>query len=166
MPLVGGDARFNGVFRVLSSMRVYSIEPSKVREMQDPDSGTSLRSDGSNAASVLQEIERQSRRTICDRICELLETIVPKTTKVQTKKHGNKLSLEFTQEWAKSKKVKFESFSMSDGTLRALGLLTAVYQQPASILARRRRTGGNDPSRRFGAILDLFDTPRGTCRSW
>jgi predicted ATPase len=89
LPLVGGDARFNGVFRVLSSMRVYSIEPSKLREMQDPDSGTSLGSDGSNAASVLQEIERRSKDDL-RRICELLETIVPKTTKVQTKKHGNK----------------------------------------------------------------------------
>ena len=115
--------------------------------MQDPDSGTSLRSDGSNAASVLQEIERRSADDL-NRICELLETIVPQTTKVQSKKHGNKLSLEFTQEWTKSKKVKFESFSMSDGTLHALGLLTAVYQFPglrcsSSKNRRRRRIRGH-----------------------
>jgi predicted ATPase len=155
LPLVGGDARFNGVFRVLSSMRVYSIEPSKLREMQDPDSGTSLRSDGSNAASVLQEIERRSTDDL-RRICELLETIVPKTTKVQTKKHGNKLSLEFTQEWAKSKKVKFESFSMSDGTLRALGLLTAVYQQPRPSLLVVEEPEATIHPGALGAILDLI----------
>jgi len=51
LPLVGGDARFSAVFRFLSAMRVYSIQPSELRAMQDPDSGTSLRSDGSNAAS-------------------------------------------------------------------------------------------------------------------
>ena len=129
LPILGGDARFSLVFRALSSMRVYSIEPSKLREMQDADGGTSLRSDGSNAASVLHEIERQSPDDLA-RICELLETIVPKTTNVRAKKHGNKLGLEFTQEWAKSKRVKFEGFSMSDGTLRALGLLAAVYQRP------------------------------------
>jgi len=160
LPLVGGDARFNAVFRVLSSMRVYSIQPSKLREMQDPDSGTSLRSDGGNAASVLQEIERQSADD-WGRICELLETIVPKTTKVKSKKHGNKLSLEFTQEWASSKKVKFEAFSMSDGTLRALGLLTAVYQKPRpSVLVVEEPEATIHPGA-LGSILDLL---RHACR--
>jgi predicted ATPase len=155
LPLVGGDARFNAVFRLLSMMRVYSIEPAKLREMQDPDSGISLRSDGSNAASVLQEIERQSSDD-WHRICELLETIVPKTTRVQAKKHGNKLSLEFTQEWAKSKKVRFESFSMSDGTLRALGLLTAVYQRPRpSVLVIEEPESTIHPGA-LGAVLDLL----------
>jgi predicted ATPase len=155
LPLVGGDVRFNAVFRVLSLMRVYSIEPRKLREMQDPDSGTSLRSDGSNAASVLQEIERRSADDL-SRICELLQTIVPNTTKVQSKKHGNKLSLEFTQEWAKSKKVKFEGFSMSDGTLRALGLLTAVYQRPRpSLLVVEEPEATTHPGA-LGAILDLL----------
>ena len=133
LPLVGGDARFNAVFRFLSSMRVYSIEPSKLREMQEPDSGSNLRSDGSNAASVLEEIRRQSQPN-WERVCELLESVVPKTTKVQAKKHGNKLSLEFTQQWGEKKRLKFESFSMSDGTLRALGLLTAVFQHPTPSL--------------------------------
>jgi predicted ATPase len=155
LPLVGGDARFSSVFRVLSSMRVYSIEPSKLREMQDPDSGTSLRSDGSNVASVLQEIERQSADD-WGRICELLETIIPRTTKVQSKKHGNKLSLEFTQEWAKSKKVIFDAFSMSDGTLRALGLLTAVYQRPRpSVLVVEEPEATIHPGA-LGSILDLL----------
>ena len=36
LPLVGGDTRFNAVFRVLSSMRVYSIEPSKVARNARP----------------------------------------------------------------------------------------------------------------------------------
>lgn len=60
LPLVGGEAKFAPVLRTLAAMRVYSIEPGKLREMQEPDSGTSLKSDGSNVASVLREIERQS----------------------------------------------------------------------------------------------------------
>jgi predicted ATPase len=55
MPLVGGDERFAPIFRLLGAMRVYSIQPAKLREMQDPDSGVALKPDGSNAASVLQE---------------------------------------------------------------------------------------------------------------
>ncbi len=133
LPVVGGEARFAPVLRTLSAMRSYAIEPAKLREMQDPDSGTGLKPDGSNAASVLQEIARRSPADL-ERIRELLESIVPHTRGVRAVKHGNKLALEFTQEWADNKRLRFEGFSMSDGTLRALGLLTAVYQHPAPSL--------------------------------
>jgi len=129
LPLVGGAADFAPILRVLAAMRVYSIEPRKLREMQEPDSGTSLKSDGSNVTSVLKEIERQSEDDF-QRISDILATIVPNTTRVQVKKHGKNLSLEFTQEWGEKKRLKFEGFSMSDGTLRAIGLLAAVFQRP------------------------------------
>lgn len=155
LPVVGGDARFAPVLRTLMAMRTYSIEPGKVREMQDPDSGVILKPDGSNATSVLQEIERQSPKDF-ERICEILATIVPNTTSVQTKKHGNKLSLEFTQEWGKKERLRFEAFNMSDGTLRALGLLTAVYQKPIpSLLAIEEPEATIHPGA-MGAILDLI----------
>jgi len=53
LPLVAGDERFAPFFRVLGAMRAYSIEPARLREMQDPDSGVTLKPDGGNAASVL-----------------------------------------------------------------------------------------------------------------
>ena len=153
--VIGGDARFAPVLRALGGMRVYAIEPAKLRDMQDPDSGVSLRSDGSNTASVLQEIERQDPDEI-KRICEILATIVPKTTLVVPKKHGNKLSLEFTQEWTEKDRLKFEAFSMSDGTLRALGLLTAVYQRPRpTVLVIEEPEATMHPGA-LGAILDLI----------
>jgi len=133
LPLVGGEATFAPALRMLATMRVYSIEPGKLREMQDPDSGTSLKSDGSNVTSVLKEIERQSDSDF-KRISEILATIVPNTKQVEVKKHGKNLSLEFTQEWGEKKRLKFEGFSMSDGTLRAIGLLAAVYQRPVPSL--------------------------------
>ena len=98
LPLVGGEAKFAPVLRTLAAMRVYAIEPGKVREMQEPDSGTSLKSDGGNVTSVLREIERQSGGDF-QRISDILATIVPNTKRVQVKKHGKNLSLEFTQEW-------------------------------------------------------------------
>jgi len=129
LPVVGGDERFAPILRTLSAFKVYSIEPGKLREMQDPDSGVSLRSDGSNAASVLQELIRNHKEAVAQ-IYSILEAIVPNTKKVISKKHGNKLSLEFTQSWDDKNMLKFEAFNMSDGTLRALGVLTAVYQKP------------------------------------
>jgi len=155
LPVVGGESRFSPILRVLAGMRVYSIQPAKLREMQDPDSGQSLRWDGSNTASVLQEIVRQSTDDL-QRIEEFLTTIVPNTTHVQPVKHGNKLSLEFTQEWGAKNPIKFESFSMSDGTLRALGLLTAVFQHPTpSLIAVEEPEATMHPGA-LGAIMDLL----------
>ena len=133
LPLIGGDVRFQPVIRFLANMQTYRIEPAVLREMQDPDGGIRLRSDGGNAASVLREIKRESPDG-WKRIRELLRSIVPGTVDVMPKKHGNKLTLEFAQDWGTSEPVRFESFSMSDGTLRALGLLTAVFQRPAPSL--------------------------------
>jgi predicted ATPase len=133
LPVVAGEEKFAPVLRTLASMRVYSIEPGKLRDMQEPDSGTSLKSDGSNVTSVLQEIQRQSEDDF-RRIWETLESIVPNTKRVQVKKHGNRLSLVFTQQWGERKRLQFEGFSMSDGTLRAIGLLAAVFQRPAPAL--------------------------------
>jgi predicted ATPase len=155
LPVVGGDSRFAPVLRTLAGMRVYSIQPAQLREMQDPDSGQSLRPDGSNTASVLQEIERQSSDDL-HRIEEFLAAIVPNTTHVRPAKHGNKLSLEFTQEWGDRKRLKFESFSMSDGTLRALGLLTAVFQHPTPSLIAIEEPEATMHAGALGAVMDLL----------
>lgn len=154
LPLVGGDERFAPIFRILSDMRVYSIEPAKLRDMQDPDSGQTLRPDGSNAASVLQELQRDSE--VKEEINRILETIVPQTTSVSRKKHGNKLSMTFSQEWGEGKKLSFDAFSMSDGTLRSLGLIMAVFQKPSpSVLVIEEPEATIHPGA-LGAILDLI----------
>lgn len=155
LPLVGGERRLAPVFRTLSAMRVYSIEPAKLREMQDPDVGTSLRSDAGNAASVLKEIERQAPADV-ERIGQILAAVTPNTRRVRTKKHGKKLSLEFTQEWAPKKRLRFEAFNMSDGTLRALGILTAVYQRPAPSLMAIEEPEATIHPGALGPILDLL----------
>lgn len=157
LPLVGGDERFAPIFRVLSAMRVYSIEPSKLRDMQDPDSGQTLRPDGSNAASVLQELLRgENAKAAKAEINRILESIVPETTSVTPKKHGNKLSMTFAQEWGEGKKLNFDAFNMSDGTLRSLGLIMAVFQKPSpSVLVIEEPEATIHPGA-LGAILDLI----------
>jgi predicted ATPase len=155
LPVVGGEERFAPIVRALGKMRGYSIEPTRLREMQDPDGGTALRSDGGNAASVLQELSRNAPDQM-KRVCEILEKIVPNTKSVRSKKHGNKLSLEFTQNWGQKAGLKFEAFNMSDGTLRALGLLMAVFQQPPpSVLVIEEPEATIHPGA-LGSVLDLL----------
>ncbi len=155
LPLVGGDKRFLPAFRFLSMMRVYRIQPDELREMQEPDQGFRLRFDGRNAASVLREIKKRSPDN-WQIICDLLEKIVPGTTDVRSKEQGNKLSLEFTQRWAESEQVTLEGYNMSDGTLRVLGLLAAVFQTiPPSVLVIEEPEVTIHPGA-LGSLLDLL----------
>ena len=154
LPLVGGDERFGAVLRFLSGMRTYRIEPGALRVPQERDRGTGLRSDGSNAASVLREIQRNEEdRT---RVCQLLESVVPGTVDVRPKTLGNKLTLEFTQNRDGAEPIKFGAFSMSDGTLRVLGLIAAVFQRPApSLLVIEEPEASMHPGA-LGSILDVL----------
>lgn len=160
LPIVGGDERFAPIFKLLSAMRVYSIEPAKLREMQDPDSGLALRPDGRNAASVLQELQRgEAGDGVLQQIDDILRSIVPETKSVAPKKHGNKLSMTFAQEWGKNgdgKKLQFDAFSMSDGTLRTLGLVLAVFQRPSPTLLVLEEPEATIHPGALGAILDLL----------
>lgn len=156
LPLVGGDERFSPIFKVLGGMRVYSIEPGKLKEMQDPDSGVALKPDGGNAASVLQELMRDKTSEIREEIFQFLEAIVPGTSAVTPKKHGNKLSLSFTQKWAENKQLTFDAFSMSDGTLRSVGLIMAVFQKPSPTVLVVEEPEATIHPGALGAVLDLI----------
>lgn len=155
LPLVGGDTRFRSVSRFLAAMRVCRIEPASLREMQDPDAGNRLRPTGRNAASVLREISRESPQDWAA-LLALLKAIVPGTVSVKPRPQGNKLTLEFTQDWGLREPVRFQAYNMSDGTLRALGLLAAVFQRPSPSLLVIEEPEATIHPGALGAILDLL----------
>ena len=155
LPLIGGDARFQPVLGFLSEMCVYRFDPFVLREMQDPDSGRRLRPDASNIASVLREIQNRSRED-WGRLLGLLEKIVPATNDVKATPRGNKLSLQFSQDWGKTEPVRFEAYSMSDGTLRALALLAAVFQVSAPSLLVIEEPEATIHPGALGVVLDVL----------
>ena len=157
LPVIGGAKAFNQVWRAFSRMRRYSIEPGKLRGMQEPDAGVILLPDGANAASVLERIESR-RRDDFKRLSSFLEVIVPNTRGISVNRYGKNLSLEITQTWGEGtpKALKFEGFNMSDGTLRAIGLLAAVFQRPAPMLIAIEEPEATIHSGALGAVLDLL----------
>ncbi len=135
LPVIGSFKPFWRVWDVLSGLRVYAINPGELRKMQEPDPGFVLKRDGGNTTSVLREIEKRSPETFA-LIADVLETIVPNLDSVAVKTYGKSLGLQFTQRWGtdKTKRLKFEAFNMSDGTLRALGILAALFQHAGPAL--------------------------------
>lgn len=155
LQLFGGFFPFNWVQQFLKAMTVYSIEPGKLRNMQDPDIGATLRPDGRNATSVLTEIIAESK-DVAIRISEILSSIAPGMKRVYPVRQGKQLSLKFVQEWGAGKRLDFDAFSMSDGLLRALGLILAVYQpnRPSVIVIEEPEASIHPGA--LGVILDLI----------
>lgn len=154
LPVVGGDRRFRAVHAFLSAMQVCRIEPHALRGLQDPKSGARLRADGSNAASVLREIQRGEAKNR-EVMHELLDAVVPGTVGFQSRRIGAKLTIEFSQRRG-ADVVRCDAASMSDGTLRLLGLMLAVFQRPSpTVLAIEEPEATMHPGA-VGAITDVL----------
>ena len=138
-------------------MRTYAVDPRKLREMQEPDSGIELMPDGANAASVLERIKSQAPKNF-ECISEYLAAIVPYMKEVSIRRFDRNLTLEVTQAWGKggSKRLDLGGSSVSDGTLRTIGLLAAVYQRPTPLLISVEEPELNIHPGALGVVFDLL----------
>ena len=124
---------FRPVYALLARMEFYNFNPDAMRTFHNPDAGEMLKHDGSNAASVLRKLMKQSP-DIKIRLEQYLNAIVPGLIEVDPYVVGVLETLEFKQvvyEYFERKEEldrKFLALSMSDGTLRALGILLALFQ--------------------------------------
>ena len=152
LPLVAGDERFEPVAQFLSDIQPYRIDPRTLRELQDPDAGIRLRSDGGNTASVLHQLDPGTRQ----HLQEVLQTVVPGKVEVKAERVQNKLSLQFTQRGARAAALRLGPQNMSDGTLRAVGLLAAVFQPrlPSMLIVEEPEATIHPGA--LGTILDIL----------
>jgi predicted ATPase len=120
-----GLPEFRPAYDALSRMEVYNLNPKEIQTMQKPDPGELLRRDGGNIASVLQNLDETNRL----RVNEHLSRIVKGLAGAETKILGSQETIEFRQAVKGQKHPwTFLASSMSDGTLRALGVLVAIFQ--------------------------------------
>jgi predicted ATPase len=122
---------FRPVYDFLTAMRTYSVHPQRLRELQEPDPGDFLKPDGSNAAAVLKRISEQRPKHDYDRLCRLLGRVVAGIEGIEHHALGQMETLRFRQDIGLKDPWRFDALNMSDGTLRVLGLLLAVYQPGA-----------------------------------
>lgn len=125
---LSGLAGFRPAFDALKSMGFYNLNPKLMREPQKPQDGRLLRPVGENIVSTIGHLERVAPETLA-LIERYLQTVVPTVHGVERKQMGSLETLEFRQDMAGAKHPwKFPAQNMSDGTLRALGILTALFQ--------------------------------------
>lgn len=126
---MSGFPSFRPVYDLLAGMCFYSILPGVMRQLGKSGPGERLESDGSNAPSVLDNLDRKSGGWVKERIEGYLQAIAPEIVGVAPLKLGHMETLQFVQSMGEAEApLSFYAQSMSDGTLRAVGLLIALFQ--------------------------------------
>ena len=119
---------FRPIYDALTNMAFYSFSPDVMRYPQPPDPGDMLLPTGENLASVIASLEKRNKSTYTQ-IQKYLKDITPGVEGVDRITIGTLETLQFRQQVAGQKAPwRFPAINMSDGTLRALAVLTALLQ--------------------------------------
>jgi predicted ATPase len=118
-------------------MGFYNLNPERMRDLQDPDPGQLLARDGRNLAAMVREMRRHESGQILEQVSEHLQAVVPGVASVEYQSIGPKETIQFRQlVGGDANPWRFLAAEMSDGTLRALGILVAAAQ--AGLNGQRR----------------------------
>lgn len=125
---LSGTPEFRPLYDALSSTGFYNLNPDVLRDLVPPDPGELLARDGANLPSVFARIGWRSP-PLKERIEEYLAQAVPGFDRIDTLPIGHRETLEFRQRRGSSQRpLRFTAANVSDGTLRALGILVALFQ--------------------------------------
>lgn len=111
------------VSSVLQEMQTVEINPARVGELQEPSSTREFEPDGSNTASIFENLSGRMRAELVDE----LAGIVPGVDKIELRRLADKVTLSFYQSTGTGRR-EFLAKQMSDGTLRAFSILLAMLQ--------------------------------------
>lgn len=160
LPVASTLPEFREVYENLSRMGFYNLNPEAIRALQDPDPGELLAGDGRNLAAVIRRMRDEDPDAL-DRVQDYLRAIVPGVTAIAPRSLGPKETIEFRQLASGDEQTwRFLAPSMSDGTLRVLGILVAVMQPEAkSARGMTRLVGVEEPEVAVhpGAAVKLMD---------
>ena len=116
--------------RNVASFGFYSIFPNVLGEPQKPSAEWPLDSHGSNLSSVLRGM-READSEFLPEVTAALGQLVPGIRDVKVSQVGGYLALKLLHDGGDGPGHWFDASQESDGTLRVLGVLTALYQDPA-----------------------------------
>jgi predicted ATPase len=121
---------FHIIRRFIKSMGFYTLSTDLLREPQKPSNVTPLDEKGQNLSSVLREMMKDKQAAIST-ISQALGQIVPGIRDFSVAQVGGYFVTRLHHESGSA----FELAQESDGTLRMLGILTALYQVPPRTLS-------------------------------
>lgn len=123
---------FAPLLRQLTRTSFYSIYPDTLRRPQKPANEVFLLDGGENLSTVLQQIEQTDEPH--HELVTALERVVDDVSGLRVKQIGTYLVTELQHKMSLGGVAWFELAQESDGTLRILGLLVALYQETRQTL--------------------------------
>ncbi len=123
-----GVPEFRPVYDVLTSMAFHNLNPEVMKFPQRPDPGTLLAHDGRNLASVIRQLGA-SRPDALERVLEYIRAIGVPLDRIEHKQAGALETIEVAQTQEVSEGTRnstFDAISLSDGTIRAIGILVSL----------------------------------------
>jgi predicted ATPase len=142
---------FRPVYDALTHMGIYSISPEILREIQPISATQVLARDGANLNSILLHLGIHERENYKNElrtkrlIVEYLAAVVPGVKDIVVDLRESKAALFFNQPSDSRSTRLFGATSMSDGTLRALGNLVALFQIDTRTSRRPSLVGIEEP---------------------
>ena len=114
-----------GLAQEVSSFSAFTIFPNTIRSPQTISRATSLEQDGKNIASILKNLPTDSRR----RIVKHLRVVMPNLVNIAVRSAaGYYVPVFLVSELGDAQTHELNMSQISDGTLRMLGILSALYQ--------------------------------------
>jgi predicted ATPase len=154
---MSGEGIFEEIFDFLSELRFYNPIPESIKYPQKVSGSSILSKDGSNIALALrnQIYPQDSSESVFDKIEFYLNKVNPDIVKIESGFSGSENQSRITF-YSGNSRMPLQASEMSDGTLRALVLLTAIFQrndfnQPIFFIGIEEPETGLHP-----AILSIF----------
>lgn len=107
----------------LAGLQTVEIHPARVGELQEPSSTSEFDPTGANTASVFEALSAKARAKLVDQ----LAAIVPGIVRIEPRTYADKQTLMFVQHTDHGNR-EFLAKQMSDGTVRAFGILLSLAQ--------------------------------------
>jgi predicted ATPase len=137
------DMHVRSAYEALSGMVFYNPIPAHMRGLSPHDQGDLLLQDGSNCAGVLLRLA-ESQPDAMERITEYARAILPSLKWITGKAVSDYDVLEFCQNGSGEAHI-FSQTAMSDGTLHAIAVLVALFQDGFSVSRTHALIGIEEP---------------------
>jgi predicted ATPase len=141
-----GFPQFRAVYDVLTRMTFHNLNPEQMKSPQRPEPGERLAHDGHNLASVIKRLQGESPEAL-ERVAQYLRALEVPLTRIVHKHAGTLETIEVAQNVHApdgQKNLTFDAASLSDGTIRAMGILVSLVS--GRFGASTMSTNGRGPS--------------------
>lgn len=135
LPLIANLTLYKDIYEYLTATSFYNIFPNAISEPQKPGNPYPLDEHGANLASTLRDLKRTNSNLLVP-LQEALSKILPDVLDFQVNQVGGYLVTRLRHQinTESDERATFELAQESDGTLRILGILTSLYQDPSRTL--------------------------------